>query len=70
MADYIKEYGDTLRNGKIPANKDLFLALDLVDRKLSDPDVIYDRDKTERAKGLIEKYFSISPFARSVLSLS
>ncbi|MBR2132898.1 MAG: terminase large subunit [Oscillospiraceae bacterium] len=57
---YIDDYIAALRSGQRPASKDMLLACDLVERKLSEPDVIVDVQKTERAKELIEKYFEFS----------
>lgn len=54
---YIDDYAAALRSGVIPASKELLKALDLIERKLSDPRVTIDSAKTERARELIEKYF-------------
>lgn len=54
---YIDNYIASLRCGLRPASKDMLLACDLVERKLSEPGVFVDVQKTERAKELMEKYF-------------
>lgn len=59
---YIDDYIADVKNGKIPASKELKLACDYIERKLSDPDVVVDTDKTEKAKELIERYFKIPLF--------
>lgn len=56
---YIDDYIAALRTGQRKANKDMLLACDLVERKLSEPGVIVDTKKTERAIELMEKYFDI-----------
>lgn len=57
---YIDDYLHALRSGARPASKDMLLACDLIERKLSASGVIVDAEKTERAKELIEKYFAIT----------
>lgn len=54
---YIDSYMDTLRNGKIPASKDVFEALELVEFKLNNPDVIIRSEMIDKAVELIERYF-------------
>ncbi len=56
---YIDDYIDALRSGKRKASADMLRACDLVERKLSEPGVIVDTTKTERAVELMEKYFGI-----------
>ena len=56
---YIDDYITALRTGQRKASKDMLLACDLVERKLSEPGVIVDTKKIERAKELMEKYFDI-----------
>ncbi|WP_312059385.1 terminase large subunit domain-containing protein [Anaerotignum sp.] len=59
---YIDDYIAAIRNGKIPASKEMHLACDYIEQKLSNPDVFIDTDKTEKAKELIERYFKIPLF--------
>lgn len=56
---YIDDYMDALRTGRRKANRDMLLACDLVERKLSEPGVFVNTEKIERAKTLMEKYFGI-----------
>ena len=68
---YVDEYIDELRSGRTPASREMLLACDYVERKLSAPDVYIDVGKTERAIELIERYFSMTlfPWERFVLAL-
>lgn len=68
---YVDEYIDELRSGRTPASREMLLACDYVERKLSAPDVYVDVGKTERAIELIERYFSMTlfPWERFVLAL-
>lgn len=68
---YVDEYIDELRSGRTPASREMLLACDYVERKLSTPDVYVDVGKTERAIELIERYFSMTlfPWERFVLAL-
>ncbi|WP_312047482.1 terminase large subunit domain-containing protein, partial [Anaerotignum sp.] len=59
---YIDDYIAAIRNGKIPASKEMHLACDYIEQKLSNPDVLIDTDKTEKAKELIERYFKMPLF--------
>ena len=59
---YIDDYIATLRSGQIPASREMLLACDLVERKLDDPDVLIDVEKTEKARELIERYFQMTLF--------
>lgn len=54
---YIDRYAQNLRSGLIPASREMLKALDLIERKLSNQDVLVDIGKTERARELIERYF-------------
>lgn len=56
---YIDDYVTSLRTGQRKADSDMLLACDLVERKLSEPGVIVDTEKIERAVELMEKYFDI-----------
>lgn len=68
---YVDEYIDELRSGRTPASREMLLACDYVERRLSAPDVYVDVGKTERAIELIERYFSMTlfPWERFVLAL-
>lgn len=68
---YIDEYAESLRSGRTPASKEMLLAIDLIYRKLDDPDVFIDIEKTEKAIELIERYFStmLFPWEKFVLAL-
>lgn len=59
---YIDDYIAELRSGRTPASREMLLACDLVERKLDDPDVFIDAEKTEKAKELIERYFQMTLF--------
>ncbi|WP_080370764.1 terminase TerL endonuclease subunit [Clostridium botulinum] len=50
---------DKIRSGKIPASKELHQAMDLVERKLSDPDVIIKNEMIDKAIELTERYFDM-----------
>ena len=54
---YIDSYIDGIHDGSIPACIELKQATDLVERKLSEPDVIIKADMIDKAVELIEKYF-------------
>lgn len=68
---YIDEYISALRSGETPASREMLLACDLIEKKLSDPDTFIDVEKTEKAIELIERYFRVSlfPWEKFVLSL-
>ena len=59
---YIDQYMDDCRSGKIIVGKDILLALDYIEEKLSDPDVFIDAEKIDKAVELIERYFEIKLF--------
>ncbi len=54
---YIDNYIDGVRSGKIPACEELKQAMDLVESKLDNPDVIIRGDMIDKAVELIERYF-------------
>ncbi|MCD3211058.1 terminase large subunit [Clostridium botulinum C/D] len=56
---YIDSYMDKIRSGKILASKELKQAMDLVERKLSDPDVIIKHEMIDKAIELTERYFDM-----------
>lgn len=56
---YIDAYIDYVRSGADPVSKDLLLAMDYVEYKLSNPDVFIDAEKIDKAVELMERYFEI-----------
>lgn len=54
---YIDGYAEKLRSGEVPASREMLQAMDLIERRLSEPGVTVDAARTERARELIEKYF-------------
>lgn len=56
---YIDDYIDAIRSESIVSCESIRQAMDLVERKLNDPDVFIDTDKIEKGIALIEKYFKI-----------
>ncbi len=54
---YIDDYMDNIRYGRILACKELIQAMDYIEDKLDDPDVIIRADMIEKAVELIERYF-------------
>ncbi len=57
---YIDQYMDDIRSGKILASKELIQAMDYIENKLDNPDVIIRADMIEKAVELIERYFEIT----------
>ena len=68
---HIDEYVDELRSGRTPACREMLLACDYIERRLSEPGVVVDVGKTDRAIELIEKYFSMKlfPWERFIIAL-
>lgn len=54
---YIDDYMDNIRSGRILACKELIQAMDYIEDKLDDPNVIIRADMIEKAVELIERYF-------------
>src|SRR5690625_7508866 len=54
---YIDDYIYRIRRGDIPASKEIHLACDYVEDKLSEPGINIDVDKIDKAVELIERYF-------------
>lgn len=54
---FIDSYIDGVRSGAIPACKELIQAMDYIEFKLNNPDVIVRTDMIDKAVELIEKYF-------------
>lgn len=59
---YIDSYMDDIRAGVIPASKDLITAMDYIEFKLNNPDVVIRVDMIDKAVELIERYFEYSLF--------
>jgi phage terminase large subunit-like protein len=53
---------DDCRSGKNIVGKDILLAMDYIEEKLSDPDVFIDAEKIYKAVELMERYFEIKLF--------
>ena len=68
---YIDSYIDSLRDGSIPASKEMLQACDLIEAKLSNPDVFIDSKKITDAVDVIERYFGMTllDWERFVLAL-
>lgn len=68
---YVDSYMDDIRTGKTPASKELMLAMDYIEKKLSNPDVFIDFEKIEKAVELIERYFEMTlfPWERFIIAL-
>ena len=60
--DYISDYINDLRSGKIKASPEMLQACDYIEKTLDDPRVFIDIGKTEKTIELIERYFGISLF--------
>jgi len=58
---YIDSYMDDIRTGKIPACKELHQAMDYIESKLDNPDVVIKQGKIAKAVELIERYFKFKP---------
>lgn len=56
---YIDDYMETIRTGKIPSSKEIKKAMDYIETKLDNPDVIIKSKMIDKAVELIEKYFEI-----------
>ena len=59
---YVEEYLTSIETGQVPASKEMHLACAYIRKKLDDPDVYVDTEKTDKAKELIERYFKMSLF--------
>ena len=55
--EYIDTYMAKINNEEIPASKEIKQAMDYIDNKLDDPDVIIKSDMIDEAVDKIEKYF-------------
>ena len=59
---YIDAYIDGVRNGTILVEEEIFLAMDLIEDRLDDPDVFIDTNRINKAVELMERYFEIKLF--------
>ncbi len=59
---YIDAYMDGVRSGEIITGKDILAAMDYIEFKLNNPDVIIRTDMIDKAVELIERYFEIKLF--------
>lgn len=69
--NYIQDYIRSIRSGEVPASREMHQACDYIERKLNNPDVFVDTEKTEKAVELIERYFRMKlfPWEKFVLAL-
>ncbi|HCL4578787.1 TPA: terminase large subunit [Clostridium botulinum] len=56
---YIDDYMNKIRSGEIPSSKELKQAMDLIEEKLSNSDVIIKHDMIDKAIELTERYFDM-----------
>lgn len=56
---FIDSYMDAVRNGNIIASKDIIMAMDYIEFKLNNPDIIIKSDMIDKAVELTERYFEI-----------
>lgn len=56
---YIDNYMNEIRSGNIPSSKEIKQAMNYIDEKLSDNDVIIKHDMIDKAVELTEKYFDM-----------
>lgn len=68
---YIFDYLEALESGETPASKEMLKACALIRRKLDDPEVFVDVERTEKAIELIERYFrfTLFPWEKFVIAL-
>lgn len=59
---YIDSYIDGVRSGEIIVGKDILAAMDYVEYKLNNPDVVIRADMIDKAVELIERYFEYKLF--------
>lgn len=69
--NYIQDYIRSIRSGEVPASREMHQACDYIERKLNNPDVFVDTEKTKKAVELIERYFRMKlfPWEKFVLAL-
>lgn len=68
--EYIEEYITAIENGSVPASREMHQACAYIRRKLDDPDVYVDTEKTEKARELIERYFKMLLFSWELFVLA
>lgn len=56
---YIDDYMNKILNDKIPASKELKKAMNYIEEKLSNPDVVIKLDMIDKAIELTERYFQV-----------
>jgi phage terminase large subunit-like protein len=56
---YIDGYMDAIRSGALPASVDIHRAMDYIETKLDNPDVVIKADMIDKAVELTERYFEI-----------
>lgn len=56
---YIDGYMDAIRRGALPASQDIHRAMDYIENKLDNPDVLIRADMIDKAVELTERYFEI-----------
>lgn len=68
---YIDEYIEQVESGNVKTNKDIRKTIKLVKRKLSQPNVIIESDKIEKAVTKIEEYFKykLLPWEKFIIGL-
>jgi len=68
---YIDGYIADIREGRVPASKELRLAAGYIEKKLAAPGVFIDTERTDKAIELIERYFEFTllPWELFVLAL-
>lgn len=59
---YIDDYMESIRSGTVPASQEMHKAMDYIEKKLSQPDVIIRTDMIEKAIELIQRYFEMKLF--------
>ncbi|MED3795883.1 terminase large subunit [Lysinibacillus capsici] len=67
---FIDDYIDGVKTGKYIVSKDVKLLIDLVERKLQQPNVIIDTNKITEAKEFIERYFPFKLYPTQLFVLA
>lgn len=69
--NYIQDYIQSIRSGAVRASREMHQACDYIERKLDNPDVFIDMEKTDKAVELIQRYFKMTlfPWETFVLAL-
>ena len=68
---YIDDYIGTIRSGQVPASKEIHLAMNYIEKKLSNPDVEIRTEQINKAVDLIQRYFELTllPWELFVIAL-